>query len=222
MSLFTITVNPGECRLERRPGLPTRALPAGKHRRRRGATYVAVDLRQRLTQLAPQDVPTSDGLSVKVTVAVRWAVVDAVRFTEHAADPFALVYLAAQVVLRDALADVPVESALPALRRTVADALREAADQVGRQVGIEVLDVVVKDVIVPADVRTAYGQLAMAKQQAQVKLETARAETAALRSLANAAKLLDAHPALATQRLVEALPYGAKVALRVGEARSTE
>lgn len=118
MSLFTLTVNPGECLLERRPGLPTRALEAGKHRRRSDATYVQVDLRERLTQLAPQDVPTSDGLSVKLTVAVRWTVVDAVRFTERAADPFALVYLAVQVALRDALADVPVDSALGAARHS--------------------------------------------------------------------------------------------------------
>jgi regulator of protease activity HflC (stomatin/prohibitin superfamily) len=217
MPLFTLTVNPGECLLERRPGLPTRALQAGKHRRRHDATYVVVDLRQRLTQLAPQDVPTSDGLTAKVTIAVRWTVLDAVRFTELAADPFALVYLAAQVVLRDALAEVPVESAVAAARRMLADPLREAADRVGRPVGIEVLDVVVKDVMVPADVRAAYGQLVMAKHQAQIKLETARAETAALRSLANAAKLLDDHPALAKLRLVESLPYGSKLELTLGE-----
>lgn len=217
MSLFTITVNPGECLLERRSGRPTRVLAAGKHRRHRHTTYVAVDLRQRLTQLAPQDVPTSDGLSVKVTVAIRWAVVDAVAFTERAADAFGLVYLAAQVVLRDALADVPVEGAVTAARRSLAEPLREAAAQAGRTVGVDVLDAVVKDVIVPVDVRAAYTQLVSARHQAQIRLETARAETAALRSLANAAKLLDEHPALAKVRLVEALPYGAKVALTVGE-----
>jgi regulator of protease activity HflC (stomatin/prohibitin superfamily) len=217
MSLFTLTVNPGECLLERRPGKPTRALEAGQHRRHRDATCVRIDLRQRLTQLAPQDVPTADGLSVKVTVAVRWVVVDAVRFTEQAADPFGLVYLAAQVVLRDALTEVPVDGAVAAARRTLTEPLLDGARQVARTVGIDVLDVVVKDVIVPTDVRAAYAQLATAKQQAQVKLETARAETAALRSLANAAKLLDEHPALARLRLVESLPYGSKLELTLSD-----
>jgi len=217
MSLFTLTVNPGECQLERRPGLPTRALEAGRHRRRSDATYVRIDLRERLTQLAPQDVPTSDGLSVKLTVAVRWTVVDAVRFTERAADPFALVYLAVQVALRDALADVPVESALGAARRTLRSPLREAGDAAAADVGIAVGDVVVKDVMLPTEVRTAYAQLVSGRHQAQLKLEQARAETAALRSLANAAKLLDAHPALARQRLIEALPYGASLKVALGE-----
>ena len=56
-------------------------------------------------------------------------------------------------------------------------------------------------------------ELATARTRGQAKLEAARAETAALRSLANGAKLLDEHPALARQRLVEALPPGAKVKL---------
>ncbi len=50
---------------------------------------------------------------------------------------------------------------------------------------------------------------------------TARAETAALRSLANGAKLLDAHPALARLRLVQAAPHGAQVVLNLdGEGTS--
>lgn len=52
-----------------------------------------------------------------------------------------------------------------------------------------------------------------ARSQGQAKLEAARAETAALRSLANAAKLLDDHPALARLRLVQAAPYGTKIVI---------
>jgi hypothetical protein len=68
-------------------------------------------------------------------------------------------------------------------------------------------------VILPPELRSAYAELATARTRGQAKLEAARAETAALRSLANGAKLLDEHPALARQRLVEALPPGARVKL---------
>jgi hypothetical protein len=54
MSLFTHIVNPGECLLEQHPGRATRALLAGRHRRRPGASYVRVDLRERLQPLAPR------------------------------------------------------------------------------------------------------------------------------------------------------------------------
>ncbi|MFZ2241671.1 MAG: slipin family protein, partial [Gordonia amarae] len=38
----------------------------------------------------------------------------------------------------------------------------------------------------------------------------------ALRSMANAGRLLDAHPALAQLRMVQEVPYGTKVVLAVG------
>ena len=79
--------------------------------------------------------------------------------------------------------------------------------------GVEVWQVVVKDVILPPDLRSAYAELVTARARGQAQLEAARAETAALRSLANGAKLLDDHPALARLRLVQALPPGSTVEL---------
>jgi regulator of protease activity HflC (stomatin/prohibitin superfamily) len=81
-----------------------------------------------------------------------------------------------------------------------------------------VLDAFVKDVIVPAEIRTAAMQLVTAKSRGAAQLEAARAETAALRALANAGKLLDAHPALAQLRLVQHVPYGSRVVLAMGGA----
>ena len=75
------------------------------------------------------------------------------------------------------------------------------------------LDVVVKDVVLPVDLRMAYAELVVGRHRAQAQLEAARAETAALRSLANGAKLLDDHPSLAQLRLVQALPPGSRVEL---------
>jgi regulator of protease activity HflC (stomatin/prohibitin superfamily) len=215
MSLFTFTLTPGQCLLEQRPGRPSRALEAGKHPRHRDATYVPVDLRERLQLVVPQDVLTADGVSVKVTAVIRWAVSDAARFVEHAQAPLDRVYLAVQVALRDALAGVPVGDALATARGELVPRLTEAAAAVSGEVGIDVRAVVVKDVLLPADLRAAYADVVTGAQRAKVQLDQARAETAALRSLANAAKLLDDHPALAKLRLVQALPAGSKLELTV-------
>lgn len=215
MSLFTIIATPGECLLEQRPGRATRVLLAGRHWRRPGASYVRVDLRERFQLLAPQDVLTADGVTVKVTVVVRWAVTEPIAYVERSAAPFEGVYLAVQIGLRDALVDVPVTEAVATARRGLGDRLTRAAADAASDIGIEVREVVVKDLILPADLRAAYAELVTGTQRAKVQLEQARAETAALRSLANAAKLLDEHPALARLRLVQALPYGAKLELSV-------
>jgi regulator of protease activity HflC (stomatin/prohibitin superfamily) len=193
----------------------TRVLGPGRHRRRnqRRAQYRRVWMPERIEALAPQDVLTSDGVTLRVSVATRWAVGDPRLFVEVAQDPAAIVYLAVQVALREALVGYDVERAVRESRAPVGLALTEGARAAGAAVGVDVREVVVKDVILPPELRASYAELATARTRGQAQLEAARAETAALRSLANGAKLLDEHPALARQRLVEALPPGAKVKL---------
>lgn len=221
MSLFSrITVVPGYVTLEYREGKLTRTLQPGSHSRRGDATYVTVDLRERLIPVAPQEILTSDVMSVRVTMALRLTVVDAVAFTERAVDPIATIYLAAQIALRQVCAALASDDVIRRGDAVDTAPVLVAARAAGAAVGVEVADVVIKDVIVPHEVRSAALEVITARSRGLAKLEEARAETAALRALANAGKLLDAHPALAQLRLVQAAPYGSRVVLAVGGADS--
>lgn len=215
MTLFrtTLTVQAGERALEYVGGTCTRVLEPGRHRLARRAEVRRVLVLDRVDTTAPQEVPTADGVGVRVTVAVRWGVADPQRYVEAAADPSAVVYLAVQVALRDALVDVTAEDAVREARRVLGDTVTAAARAAGEDVGIAVRSAVVKDVVLPYELREAYATLVTAKARGQAQLEAARAETAALRSLANGAKLLDEHPGLARLRLVQALPPGSRVEL---------
>ena len=124
----------------------------------------------------------------------RWSVGDPVAFVEQSTDPLGTVYLAAQVALRDALAGTSVESLSARGAALPVDQITGATAAVAARVGVEVAEVVVKDVILPAEVRHAAAELVTARHRGAAQLEAARAETAALRSLANGAKLLDATP----------------------------
>jgi regulator of protease activity HflC (stomatin/prohibitin superfamily) len=198
-------------------GTPVRVLEPGRHRRARRATYREVDLREQLLAVSPQEILTVDGVQVRVSAAVRWAVVDPVAWLERATDPVGLVYLATQVALRDAVAGLTLETVSQRGAGLEAATLTATVDAAGRPVGLSVLEVVVKDVILPSEVRAATLELATARQRGAAQLEMARAETAALRSLANGAKLLDDHPALARLRLVQALPIGSQLVVRMGD-----
>src|SRR5262249_39092506 len=94
-----------------------------------------------------------------------------------------------------------------------AAAIRDAAGEAGARTGIDVLEAYVKDVIVPNEIRSAAMQLVTAKARGAAQLETARAETAALRTLANSPQLLDPHAALPQLQLVQHFPYGSRVVL---------
>ncbi|GAA1871935.1 slipin family protein [Myceligenerans crystallogenes] len=206
-----ITVHATELAVEYVDGRFTRVLGPGRHRHPRRARHERVRTADRLTSLAPQEVLTSDGLTVRVSLAVRWRVSDARTFLEQADDAFDVVYLAAQVALRDALITLDADALARHGRRELGGLVLGPAREAGAGIGVEVVDAVVKDVILPLDMRSAYAELATAKVRGAAQLEAARAETAALRSLANGAKLLEDHPALARLRLIQALPAGSKV-----------
>ena len=56
-----------------------------------------------------------------------------------------------------------------------------------------------------AELKRAFADVLKAKQEGQAALERARGESAALRNLANAARLLDGNPALQNLRLLQSL-----------------
>lgn len=224
-SLFlpTCTVQPWEACLVRRDGEPTEVLGPGRHVVRRRSELQVVDLRERTDLVPAQEVLTADGVTVKVSAVFRWTVADPVAFTERVRDAVGSVYLAVQLGLRDVLVEHEAEALVRAPRTRLADGVRDQAAVVATEVGIRLHDVVVKDVVLPVDLRMAYSELVVGRHRAQAQLEAARAETAALRSLANGAKLLDDHPSLAQLRLVQALPPGSRVELvQPGRARSAE
>lgn len=221
MSIFTfnrITVSAGQCALEYKDGTLGRVLPPGRHRIDVEASVVRVEMREQVLTLAPQEVLTSDAVTLRVTVALQFKVRDAVAYVEAAADPMAAVYLAAQIALRDLAAAVTADEVMQRGNRIDADAIAAAARTAGARTGVQVIGAFVKDVIVPTEIRAAALQLATAKATGAAKLEAARAETAALRALANAGKLLDAHPALAQLQLIQHVPYGSKVVLALGSS----
>lgn len=148
-----------------------------------GFTVRAVDMRPWILTLPTQEVPTADGATVKVTVAVQAKVTDPVAYVTAAQDSGQGLYLAIQVALRDVLARTPVD-ALLAGRAEFGARLAEAVR------GID--------------------QLGLAA------LERARGETAALRSLANAARMAADNPTLVQLRLLQQLDNSAGHTVVIG------
>lgn len=217
--MFTkyVVVETWQRALQRLDGERTVELGPGRHRVARAggrvATYEFVDMRERMDTTGVQEVLTADGVTIRATAVIRWAVASATAFSEIAVSPLSEVYVAVQVALREQLAALTADEVVRTGRSVVADAVTAAAIAAGRPVGIAVREVVLRDVLLPAELRAAYSDVVAGRQRAIVQLEAARAETAALRSLANGAKLLQDNPELARLRVVQALPMGSTVKL---------
>lgn len=206
-----IVVPVGRVALQYRDGAVDRVLGAGEHRVRRPASTMLVSVAERLMAVSPQEILTAESVPVRVSMSLRVKVVDPVAFAERATDPDGVVYVAAQVALREVIGGVPVDDLVRRTDAVDVAAVQRAVAGTAAEVGIEVLSVVIKDVVLPAEVRGAAVALITAKARGAARLEEARAETAALRALANAGRMLDASPALARLRMIEAAPAGAKI-----------
>jgi regulator of protease activity HflC (stomatin/prohibitin superfamily) len=167
------------------------------------ATAHLLDMRPWIQWVPTQEVPTADGVTLKVTLGAELRITDPRQYLTGLQDPVSAVYLAVQVALREVAASRTVED-LVAGRPEITDALA-AAVRVDGDAGLAVDRVEVRDIILPTELKRAQAQVLLAKAEGQAALERARAETAALRALANAARLVDGNPALLDLRLLQQL-----------------
>lgn len=180
-------------------------LPAGRHIRwGRNYRIVAVEIRKTLLQVAGQEVLSSDNVGVKLSVVLTTQIVDAAKTMQAADNHVAHIYSAAQTAVRTVVAGVTME-ALLTQRVTIGAQLRELIAPQAAAVGVQVHTVEVRDVMLPGDLRKAFSEVLKARQEGQAALERARGESAALRNLANAARLIESQPALATLRFLQTL-----------------
>jgi len=180
-------------------------LSAGQHTRwGRHYTIDAQDLRKTSLAVAGQEVLTADNVGLKLNVLVTYQVTDPVKAAHETQNWRGDVYNFAQLALRAVVGGVAVEALLDQ-RLAIGAHLLACVQPEAAKIGINVLAVEVKDVMFPADLKRAFAEVLKAKQEGQAALERARGESAALRSLANAARVLDGNPALMNLRLMQSL-----------------
>ena len=180
-------------------------LAPGRHVRwGRGFTVDPQDTRKTFLAIAGQEVLTSDNIGVKLSLVVTYQVADPVKAAHETQNWSGELYNAAQLALRHVVSGVAAE-ALLTQRLDIAPQLLARVQPDAAKIGINVHAVEVKDVMLPAELKRAFGDVLKAKQEGQAALERARGESAALRNLANAARVLEGNPALMNLRVLQSL-----------------
>jgi len=201
----TFIVGEGSAGLLYRDGKFAERLDAGRHVRwGRRFTLNTVDLRRAQLAIAGQEVLTADNVGLKLTVAVTYQVADPALAAHATQSWYADLYHLTQLALRAEVAAVPVETLLGA-RLNLGPQLLARVQPEATKLGLAIHAAEVKDVMFPAELKRAFADVLKAKQEGQAALERARGESAALRNLANAARLLDGNPALQNLRLLQSL-----------------
>lgn len=162
------------------------------------------DMRPRFLTIAGQEILSEGNIPVKLSLAVKLKVTDCEKAHTKTNDWHEAIYLLLQLSLRRLVAPLSYDELLKNRGELIQKLLAENTGPLA-EFGIELISVDLKDIILPADIKKAYAQVLLARQEGVAALEKARGETAALRNLANAAKMLENNPALYQLRLLQAL-----------------
>jgi regulator of protease activity HflC (stomatin/prohibitin superfamily) len=194
-----------ECVLLYRHGRLLRRLDAGRHRLwGTGHAIHRVDLRKATLALPGQEVLTADNVGLKISLALTWQISDPVKALHEVQNWRDSLYQTVQLALRSVIAAQTSETLLEKRLEIGAQLLANAAPE-AEKIGITLSALAVKDVMLPADLKRLFSEVLKAKQEGIAALERARGETAALRNLANAAKMLEGNPSLQNLRLLQTM-----------------
>ena len=156
---------------------------------------------------------TADKVSLRINIIVRFQVTDPVRATEGTQSVREALYSEAQMTARRHVAGVTVDDLLEKRQAARAAMLSELSDR-GEALGVSIAGIDLKDVILPGEMKAIFNQVIAAQKRAAANVITRREETAATRSLANTARMLENNPTLLKLKELEVLK---DMASQVGE-----
>jgi regulator of protease activity HflC (stomatin/prohibitin superfamily) len=182
-------------------------LPAGRHAFwtvGRTVKVQKVDTRPNPLEVTAQEILTKDRVGIRVTLTAFTRVIDPEKAALAAGDVANTVYRLVQFAIREAVATRTLDEILAA-RDTIDREVRGFVTERAINLGVEVGEIGVKDVILPGDVRELLNKVVEAERTAKANLIRRQEETAATRSLLNTARLMEDNPLLLRLKELEAL-----------------
>jgi len=171
--------------------------------------FYQVDGRETLMDVSGQEIMTADKVTLRLNAVIGYKVADAVRSVTAVGDAAQALYREAQLALRAIVGTRDLDTLLTE-KDGVAAELEANLRGRAEGFGLSVITVGIRDVILPGDMKTLLNRVTEAKKAAEANLIARREETAAMRSQANTARLLDSNPTLMRLRELEVLESIAK------------
>ncbi len=166
--------------------------------------FYHVDMRETVLDVSGQELMTSDKVTLRMNAVITYQVVDALKSVSVVDDSKQAVYREAQLALRAVIGTYDLDTLLSD-KEEVAKDLENTIKDRAAEFGIKVLALGIRDVILPGDMKDLMNKVIEAKKAADANLIMRREETAAMRSQANTAKLLDNNPTLMRLRELDVL-----------------
>jgi len=164
----------------------------------------AIDLREQILEVSGQELMTADKVTLRINALVTFHIADPLRATMVTDDVKQALYREVQLGLRAVVGTRSIDALLEdkdGVSQELDTLVRRRADEFG----LTIATVGMRDIILPGDMRDLLNKVTEAKKAAEANLITRREETAAMRSQANTAKLMENNRILMRLRELETL-----------------
>ena len=165
---------------------------------------VKVSLRTVVLDVPPQDIITSDNVSIKVNAVVYFRVIEPQKAIVQVENFLAATSQISQTTLRSVLGQSELDDLL-SQRDKINQRLQQIIDSQTDPWGVKVTNVEVKQIDLPQEMQRAMAKQAEAERERRSKVIAAEGEFQASQRLADAAKILSGEPSALTLRYLQTL-----------------
>ena len=151
--------------------------------------YKKADLRVKAVDVPNQEAITKDNISVSVNAVIYYKIREADKAVLEVEDFFYAISQLAQTTMRNAVGQVDLDELLSA-RDRVSENIRAIIDKASDPWGIEVINVELKDITLPEEMKRVIGKQAEAEREKRAIIIKAEGEVIAASNMAKAANTL--------------------------------
>ncbi|MDM8517852.1 slipin family protein [Desulfobacterales bacterium HSG16] len=180
---------------------------------------IPVDIRETATDISGQEIMTADKVTLRMNTLLSYRVVDAKKAVCETENFHQTLYRKAQLALR-AIVGTRTLDVLLGGKESIAQEMEEIFATYAKAFGLKITGIGIRDIILPGEMKSLMNKVIEAGKSAEANLISRREETAAMRSQANTAKLLDNHPTLMRLKeleVLERISENAKINVVLGE-----
>jgi regulator of protease activity HflC (stomatin/prohibitin superfamily) len=152
-------------------------------------SYNKVDLRVKAVDVPNQEAITKDNISVSVNAVIYYKVKEADKAFLEVENFYYAISQLAQTTMRNAVGQVDLDGLL-SQRDKVSENIRAIIDKAAVPWGIEVMDVELKDITLPEEMKRVIGMQAEAEREKRAIIIRAEGEVIAATNTAKAADIL--------------------------------
>ena len=178
-----------------------------------------VDLRETVLDVTGQEIMSRDKVSLRMNTVVNYRVIDPLKSVIATEDSRQAIYREAQLAIRAVIGGFNLDKLLSE-KEIVSQELEKMIRKRSAEFGIEILGLGIRDIILPGEMKELMNKVIEAQKAADANLIMRREETAAMRSHANTARIMENNPTLMRLKeldLLEKIAGNSKLSVVLGE-----